>query len=119
MGARINISVSGRGGQRVSWSAGQDFGTSSGIAISAAGGSAVQLSRLRISAEIITILLSPSDNGGGTVFTLQLFLAASPAIQQFTLALSADAGTQVSAALPMQQPLQLSEPPTIFDWSGQ
>ncbi len=114
-GERIAITLRGRDGARVAWSTGQEFSTSSGIRLSANRG-AVPLSTLSIDGEMIVFTIAPNDTGAGSRFTVQIFLAATPDIRQFTLALTADAGSSVSAALSMWEPKPLSGSPTIFDW---
>ena len=67
-------------------------------------------SALRLGAYLLVAVL------GGAELSV-LWLAASPDVTEFELTLSSDEGSQVSAALPMQQPQQLGPSPTIFDWS--
>jgi len=116
-GDRITISLKARGGTRISWSTGQEFSTSSGIRLNASGQGGIPISNLSVGAEAITLLIAPSDTGAGCGFTLQIFLAASSDIREFTLVMTSDAGSSVSAALPMSEPKPLSYSPTIFDWS--
>jgi hypothetical protein len=116
-GDRISVILAGRNGANVAWSAGQDFSTSAGINLRSTGSSSVPVSALSITNEILTFILAPSDSGSQTQFFLSAFLAASPDVTQFELTLSSDGGSQVSAALSMQQPQPLSSAPTIFDWS--
>lgn len=115
-GDRIALSLRGRNGARVAWSTGQEFSTASGIRLSAAGPDAVPISGLSVSDEVIALTLAPGVAGGNSHFTLQIFLAATSDISQFTLTMSSDARSAVSAALPMNQPKSLSGSPTIFDW---
>lgn len=115
LGGRIAIMLRGRDGARVAWSTGQEFSTSSGIRLAANRG-AVPLSTLSIGSETLTFTIAPNDTGQGCRFTAQIFLAATPDIRQFTLALTADAGSSASAALSMGEPKSLSGSPTIFDW---
>lgn len=117
-GDRITVTLAGRKGVHVAWSTGQDFSTSSGITLKSTGASAsVPVSGFSISNEVVNFTLAPSDSGTATTFTLQAFLAADPSVEEFTLALSSDSGSQVSATLPMQESVQLGVSPTIFDWS--
>jgi hypothetical protein len=116
-GDRITITLAGRHGADVAWSTGQDFATSAGINLRTAGSSLVPVSTFSITNEVVTFILAASDSGSQTAFTMSAFLAASPDISEFELTLSSDEGSEVSAALPMQQPRQLGSSPTIFDWS--
>lgn len=115
IGGRIAIMLRGRDGARIAWSTGQEFGTSSGIRLAANRG-AVPISGLSVDGETISFSLAPNDTGGSSRFTVQIFLAATPDIRQFTLVLMADAGSSVSAALSMGEPISLGGSPTIFNW---
>jgi hypothetical protein len=117
-GGRIAITLRGRDGARVAWSTGQEFSTSSGIRLSAVNRGGVPLSSLSIDGETIVFTIAPSDTGEGCRFTVQIFLAAAPNIRQFMLTLAADAGSSVSATLPMREPISLGGSPTIFDWNS-
>lgn len=116
-GERIAIMLTGRDGARIGWSTGQEFSTSFGIRLSAVNRVPVPLSTLSIDGETIVFTIAPNDTGESSRFTVQLFLAATPNIHQFTLTLTANAGSSVSAALSMGEPKQLSGSPTIFDWN--
>ncbi|WP_447725103.1 hypothetical protein [Sphingomonas koreensis] len=115
-GGRIAIALRGRDGARVAWSTGQEFSTFSGIRLSTVNRGAVPISTLSVDSETITFVIAPNDTGEGCRFTVQIFLAATPDIRQFTLVLMADAGSSVSAGLSMREPKPLSGSPTIFDW---
>ena len=116
-GDRITVILAGRHGADVAWSTGKDFATSAGINLRTSGSSSVPVSTFSITNEVVTFILAPSDSGSQTAFTMTAYLAASPDVTEFELTLSSDEGSQVSAALPMQQPEQLGPSPTIFDWS--
>jgi hypothetical protein len=115
-GERIAITLVGRGGADVSWSTGQDFGNTSGIVLRGNGQASLPIASLGVASQMIELLLGPSNGGASTNFALQLFLVASPNVREFTLMLSANAGSMVNAALPMQPPTTLGSAPTIFDW---
>lgn len=116
-GDRIVVNLAGRHGASIAWSTGEDFATSAGIQLRSSGGGSVPVSAFSISNEVVTFILAPSDSGSQTTFNLQAFLVADAALTEFQLSLVSDEGSQVSATLPMQQPVALGTSPTEFDWS--
>lgn len=104
-------------GANVSWSMGDDYSTNSGITITGLSGPFSANHAMIMPSQIVVQMGNFQSGPGGSVFEIDIFIAAGQGISSFYANQNSAPGVQITLQLGGNPPQQLNQGNTLFNWN--